>query len=96
MDYNQIKNVMISLGLRHHEISEGTNFTFVNGNKRRIILERLRPLEQGGARGFLYVALLEEYKDCCSKNGHINVKNISSEQDLIVLVKRIIAALEVT
>ncbi len=96
MDYKQVEKAMLSFGLKKHEISEGVNFTFTKGNYHRIILERLRPLASGGARGFLYVAMLDEYKNNCSKNGHINVKNIGSKLELRGIVKRIIGYLEKT
>ena len=81
---------MYSYGLSKHDISEGSNFTYKKGNKHRIILERLRPLANGGARGFLYVAFLDEYKSICSKNGHVNVKNIDSETKFRNIVEKII------
>ena len=96
MDYKQVEKVMLSFGLKKHEISEGANFTFAKGNYHRIILERLRPLASGGARGFLYVEKLEEYKNNCSKNGHINIKNIGNEAELRGIVERIIDHLDKT
>ena len=86
----QIEKIMLSYGLRKHDISEGSNFIYIKGNKHKIILERLRPIANGGARGFLYVAVLDKYKGNCSKNGHINVRNIGSESSLRSLVEKVI------
>ena len=94
MEYDQIEKIMLSYGLKKHEISAGTNFTYVKGNKHRVILERLRPLINGGVRGFLYAVVLDEYKNSCSKNGHINIKNINSESELRSIVERVIGCLE--
>ncbi|WP_353094753.1 hypothetical protein [Tissierella praeacuta] len=94
MNYSQIEQIMLSYGLKKHEISEGTNFTYTKKGKHRIILERLRLLTQGGVGGFLYVELLDEYKNICSKNGHINVKGIGNEEELRNIVEKIINVLE--
>ena len=90
MDYKQIDAIMLSYGLGKHDISEGTNYTFIKGNNHRIILERLKELDEGGARGFLYAEVLDEYKNSCSKNGHINVKDIESEVKLKSIIERVI------
>ncbi|MTI68590.1 MAG: hypothetical protein FH753_18570 [Firmicutes bacterium] len=94
MNYNQIEKIMLSYNLIKYEISEGTNFKFLKGNRHRVILERLRPLKKGGASGFLYVEVLDKYKDSCSKNGHINVKEISSEVELRNIVENLISYFE--
>lgn len=94
MDYKQIENIMSSYNLNKEEKPLGTDYQIVIGNKHRIILERLKPLINGGARGFLYVRVLEDYKMTCSKNGHINVKDISSENELRSIVERVIKYFE--
>ena len=90
MDYNQIENILISFGLNKHSNSVGTHFSFIKGNKHRIIFERLRPLNKGGAGGYLYAEVLDEYKDRCSENGHICIGNIRSEIELRNIVERVI------
>ena len=91
MDYKQIDEIMLSYGLEKHDISEGTNYTFRKGDNHRVILERLKELSQGGARGYLYAVVLDDYKNKCSKNGHINVKDIANRSKLRSIVERIIA-----
>ncbi|TGE31452.1 hypothetical protein [Desulfosporosinus sp. Sb-LF] len=90
MDYNQIENILLSFGLEQHSNSEGTHFTFHKGKKHKIIFERLKPLDNGGAGGYLFAKVLEEYKNQCSKNGHISVRKINSEIELRNLVQQVI------
>lgn len=90
MDYKQIEKIMDSYNLYKEEKPFGTDYQILVGNKHRIILERLKPLINGGARGFLYVRILDDFKWTCSKNGHINVKDISSENELRSIVERVI------
>lgn len=80
MNYFEAEKILLSYGLEKYTISEGTNFRYIKGKKHKVILERLKPLSQGGVRGFLYVKVLEDYKDRCSKNGHINIKDLSEAQ----------------
>ncbi|MCB2313258.1 DOG1 domain-containing protein [Clostridium tagluense] len=90
MDYNQIEKILKSFGLEEHSNSEGTHFTFTKGNNHRIIFERLRPLTNGGAGGYLYAVVLEDCKSKCSKNGHICVSKLRNESELRTLVERVI------
>jgi len=91
LDYKQIDAIMLSYGLGKHDSSGGTNYSFIKGSKHRIILERLKELDEGGARGFLYAVVLDDYKNKCSKNGHINVKDIWNESKLRRIVEQVIA-----
>lgn len=88
MDYDQIEKMLLSFGLK--ENSEGTNFTFSKGKKHKIIFERLRPLARGGAGGYVYAAVLDDYKNRCSKHGHICLSKLSSENELKDIVGRVI------
>ena len=90
LDYNQIENILLSFGLEKHSNSEGTHFTFYKGNNHRIIFERLRPLKNGGAGGYLYAVVLDDYKNKCSKNGHICISKMSNETELRNLVKSVV------
>ncbi|HYE11113.1 MAG TPA: hypothetical protein VEF53_13115 [Patescibacteria group bacterium] len=90
MDYIQIRNVLLSLGLKEHSNSEGTHFTFFKGDKHRIIFERLRPFKNGGAGGYIYAKVVDEYRNKCSKNGHICVRNIENENELRNLLEQVI------
>ena len=90
MDYNQIKKMLLSFGLVEHSNSEGTHFTFHKVKKHKIIFERLRPLDDGGAGGYLYAVVLDEYKSRCSRNGHISVSKLRNEIELNGLVERVI------
>lgn len=94
MDYKQVEKIMDSYNLKKEEKAFGTDFQLVIGNKHRIVLERLKPLINGGVRGFLYARVLDDYRKTCSKNGHINVKNISSEAELRNIVERVIRYFE--
>ena len=89
MDYNEIEKMLLSFGLVEHSNSEGTHFTFHKGKKHKIIFERLRPLN-GGAGGYLYAVVLDEYKNKCSKNGHICLSKLENEIELRGLVERVI------
>ena len=90
MDYNQAEKILLSFNLEKHSNSEGTHFTFSKVGKHRIIFERLRPLSKGGAGGYLYAVVLDEYKNKCSKNGHIALSKIGSADKLRDLVDRVI------
>jgi len=90
LDYNQIEKILLSFGLEEHSNSEGTHFTFNKGNNHRIIFERLRPLKNGGAGGYLYAVVLNDYKHKCSKNGHICVRNIGNQIELRNLIEQVI------
>ena len=94
IDYKQVEKIMDSYNLKKEEKPFGTDFQLAIGNKHRIVLERLKPLINGEARGFLYVRVLDDYMKTCSKNGHINVKNISSEAELRSIVERVIRYFE--
>lgn len=90
MDYAQVVKIMDSYKLNKEEKPFGTDYQIVIGDKHRIILERLKPLVNGGVRGFLYVRVLDNYKKVCSRNGHINVKYISGETELRRIVESVI------
>ena len=90
MDYNQAEKILLSFNLEKHTTAEGTHFTFSKAGKHRIIFERLRPLNRGGAGGYLYAEVLDEYKNQCSKNGHISVRKLNGEIELRNLVQQVI------
>jgi hypothetical protein len=90
LDYNQAEKILLSFNLEKHTTAEGTHFTFSKAGKHRIIFERLRPLSRGGAGGYLYAVVLDEYKNRCSKNGHIALSKIGSGIELRDLVDRVI------
>lgn len=90
MDYNQAEKILSSFNLEKHSTVEGTHFTFSKAGKHRIIFERLRPLSKGGAGGYLYAVVLDEYRNKCSKNGHIVLSRIGGETELRDLVDRVI------
>lgn len=90
MDYNQIEKILLSFGLSKHTNSEGDHFTFSKGNKHRTVFERLRLLKNGGAGGYLYAVVLDEYKNKCSKHGHICVSKIKNETEFENIVERVI------
>ncbi len=92
MDYNQIENILLSYGLRKGNVYDGTySFQYVKGKKHKIIFERLRPLKNGGAGGYLYAVVLDEYKHRCSKNGHLCLSKIKSEYEFKNILERVIA-----
>ena len=91
MDYKQIEKMLLSYGLSKGEDSEGVHFTYTKGKFHKIIFERLRTLKSGVAGGYLYSEVLEDYKDRCSKHGHICLSKISNETEFKHMLERVIA-----
>lgn len=90
MDCKQIENMILPYGLLKGEDSEGINFTYSKGKFHKIIFERLRILKSGGAGGYLYAEVLEDYRDRCSKHGHICLSKISNETEFKNMLERVI------
>lgn len=90
MDYKQIKEIMLSLGLEEGENSEGTKFTFRKGKNHIKIIDRLKPSLNGGVVGYVYVKELNDFKGSYSKHGHIPLRKLESESDLKDIIKRMI------